>query len=97
MSIIDGIIIGGTGGAVAGLTVWVVQLLHSKYLDDCDKNRIFDWLSDPSKNQSDRSFRTTKAIASWTNLPMDRVRHICSIDGRIALSTGDQEDLWKVR
>jgi hypothetical protein len=97
MNIIDGILIGGTGGAVAGITVWVVQLLHSKYLDYCDKNRIYDWLSDPSKRQEDRSFRTTRAIASWTNLPEDRVRYICSIDERITLSTGTNEDLWKLR
>ena len=42
------------------------------------------------------AYRSTRAIASWTNLTEDRVRYICSIDDRIFLSTGEREDLWSL-
>ena len=97
MTIWDGIIVGSTGGAVAGLTVWAVQLMHSKYMERRDKKCIYDWLNEPAQKESEWKFRTGRAIASWTNLPADRVRYICSIDERIALSTGEEEDVWSVR
>ena len=30
----QGITIGGAGGAIAGITVWVVQYIHTKYLNN---------------------------------------------------------------
>jgi len=90
----DGVAIGGTGGAVAGVTVWLVQLAHSKYTEYRDKKKIYTWLKQNTADQTGKCFRSTRTIASWTNLTEDRVRHMCSLDERIYLSTGDQEEMW---
>ena len=34
-SAIDGVVIGGAGGAIAGIMVYLVQYLHNKILDLC--------------------------------------------------------------
>lgn len=93
----DGIIIGGAGGAVAGITVWLVQIGHAACLQRRDRRRNYDWLESSTAADGDPVFRSGRAIASWTNLPIDRVRYICSIDERIVLSTGEKEDMWCTR
>jgi hypothetical protein len=40
----DGIIIGGAAGAIGGLTVWIVQYAHAKFLEQCKKNVSMDSL-----------------------------------------------------
>ena len=37
-TVIDGIIIGGAGGAIAGLTVWPVQYIHDKASEKLEKD-----------------------------------------------------------
>jgi hypothetical protein len=93
----DGIIIGSAGGAGAGIVLWLMQLAHTKYIEKRDKDRIYGWLNKPEQKASEWEYRTGRAIASWTNLPTDRVRYICSIDERIALSLGKNEDVWSLR
>ena len=93
-SILDGIAIGGAGGAIAGLTVWLTQLVQTKILERRDKGRVYRWLLANTANKSDEQFRSTRAIASWTNLTEDRVRYVCSIHSAIFLSTGSREDVW---
>lgn len=93
-SVLDGILIGGVGGACAGITVWVVQLIHSKYTERRDKTRIYGWLREQTSNEEGKRYRTTRAIASWNNLTEDRVRYICSLHEKIYLSTGEEEDRW---
>ena len=97
ITIYEGIIVGAAGGAGAGIALSLVRSAYSKYIECRDKKRIYDWLNDPAQKESEWKFRTGRAIASWTNLPADRVRYICSIDTRIALSTGEKEDVWSVR
>jgi len=95
-SIWDGIMIGGAGGAVAGVTVWLVQLAHSKFTESRDKERVYTWLKANTADEDKRAFRSTRAIASWTNLTEDRVRYICSVHGQIYLSTGKEGDMWSL-
>ena len=93
-SILEGITIGGAGGAIAGITLWVIELIQKKVSEVSHANRIYQWLK---KNTfEEEAFRSTRAIASWCNLTEERVRYICSIDERIYLSTGENEDLWSL-
>ena len=40
-TVIDGIVVGGAGGAVAGVTVYSVQYLHQKIKDGIDSSAIY--------------------------------------------------------
>ena len=95
-TIVDGIVIGGAGGAIAGLTVWIVQYVHDKATQNIESNRVFNWLKENTTNEPGDQFRSSRAIASWNNLTQERVRHICSVDKRIFLSTGEKEDMWGI-
>lgn len=97
-TVMDGVIIGGAGGAIAGVTVWLVQYAHDKVLQKIECRRVYNWLKEnttPEPDEGDQ-FKSTRAIASWNNLTEDRVRHICSIDKRIFLSTGKKEGMWGI-
>ena len=95
-SVLDGVIIGGAGGAIAGITVWLVQYAHDKTLEWKDKRQLYEWLKAKTQNEAGRQFRSTRAIASWNNLTEERVRYVCSIHDKIFLSTGDKEDIWGI-
>ncbi len=95
-TVIDGIVIGGAGGAIAGLTVWLVQYLHDKVTERRDRKRVFNWLKDNTTDVPGNQFRSTRAIASWNNLTQERVRHLGSIDERIFLSTDNEKDMWGI-
>lgn len=95
-SILDGIVVGGAGGAIAGLTVSLIRFLSIKSGESRDKRRVYQWLRANSKNEPGEQFRSTRAIASWNNLTEDRVRFICSIHNKIYLSTGEKTDMWGI-
>jgi hypothetical protein len=95
ITIRDGIIIGSLGGFFAGIAINVTNLLAEKYIECRDKKRIFNWLYEETKNKSEK-WRSTRAIQSYNNLTEDRVRYICSIHKKIALSTGKNEDMWGI-
>lgn len=92
----DGIIIGGAGGAIAGLMVCLVRYGHTELLEGVHKRRIHNWLKENTSNEDGNQYRSTRAIASWNNLTEDRVRYICSIHEKIYLSTGQKEDMWSL-
>jgi len=94
--ITTGITIGGAGGAIAGITVWILQYLNLQITKSCHKRRIYNWLKKNTENTNSMKFRSTRAIASWNNLTEDRVQYICSIHKKIYLSTGEIEDLWSL-
>ncbi len=91
---IEGVIIGASGGSLAGIMVYSIQYFHKKISDRTESKRIRKWLQE---NTSKDEFRSTRAIASWNNLPLDRVQYLCSRDALIKLSTGRNEDLWILR
>jgi len=95
-SILDGIIIGAAGGAIAGITVFLVQSVTKSISDSKDSKRIFLWLTQNTENSEGKKFRSTRAIASYNNLTEDRVRYLCSTHEKIFLSVGEKEDLWSV-
>ena len=96
ITVFQSIVIGTAGGAGAGLTVWFFQLVREKCLLCKDTLTVIGWLRENTADVDGPRFRSTRTIASWTNLTEDRVRYICSVDKRIYLSTGDQEDLWSL-
>jgi hypothetical protein len=92
--IFDGIVIGASGGSIAGITVYIIQYFHGKIRDACETKRVNDWLKE---NSVGGKWRSTRAIASWTNLTEDRVQYLCSKCREIKLSTGENEGLWAHR
>ena len=92
----NGVFIGGAGGFVAGVTVWLVQRAHVWFNDWRHKWRLGNWLQNNTENRPGKEFRSTRAIASWNNLTEDRVRYICSLHKKIYLSTGETEDMWSI-
>ena len=97
-TIIDGITIGGTGGAIAGITVWLIQYAHDKITQKKDSNRVYNWLLKNTSTKTDdirQESASTQSIASWNNLTEDRVRYICSFDKRIYQIT-NQGDEWSI-
>lgn len=95
-SIWQGIITGAVGGALAGLTVWGAGQLQRKWLECLHRKRVNSWLKENIPDKYGNKHRSTRAIASWTNLSEDRVRYICSIHDDIYLSTGEKEDVWGI-
>lgn len=93
-SVWEGIIIGGAGGAVAGITVYAIQHAHNLCRDCADTRKVERWISKNTEDKPGARFRTTRAIASWNNLTEDRIRYLCSHSKKIFLSTGEKEDLW---
>jgi hypothetical protein len=92
----DGIVIGGAGGAFAGLMVSFVAYITRKVKESNDKQCIYNWLKNNTTDEKGSQFRSTRTIASWNNLTEDRVRYICSIHEMIFLSTGEREDIWSL-
>ena len=92
MTVLDGIVIGGAGGAIAGITVWLVQYLDTKGIEAIERHRVHQWLRENTKNEEGQRYRSTRAIASWNNLTEERTRYICSSHKSIYLTTGKRED-----
>lgn len=84
------------GGAAAGIALYVVQQLHGKYRDKRDADTVYAWLVEQSGPARGWDFRSTRTIASYTNLTEDRVRYVCSHHPKIFLSTGREEDMWTI-
>jgi hypothetical protein len=94
--ILEGVIVGGVGGAVAGSIILLVTWIHTTLLEKRDKDRVWGWITKHASEQ-EWQFRSTRSIASHTNLTQDRVRYICSMHASIKLSTGEREDMWLVK
>ena len=93
-SVVDGIVVGATGGAIAGLTVSLVHCIHARAVECAHKKRVSKWLKENVKDMDGERQRSTRTIASYNNLTEDRVRFICSHHRDIYLSTGKKEDMW---
>lgn len=87
----DGIIVGASGGSIAGVTVYIIQYCHQKIRDFTEMRRVNAWLKE---NSTGGKWRSTRAVASWTNLTEDRVQYLCSKSPEIQLSTGKKEGMW---
>jgi len=92
----DGILIGGAGGAIAGIAVSLIKSVSSLVSEVRHKRRILRWIKHNTSDEDGKRYRSTRAIASWNNLTEDRVRYICSIHEGIYLSAGKEEDRWSL-
>lgn len=95
-NVLDGIVIGGAGGAIAGFTVSLLRYINTKGVEVIHKKRVYSWLLENTKDEDGHRYRSTRSLASWNNLTEDRVRYICSIHEKIYLSTGAREDMWSL-
>lgn len=93
--ILNGIITGATGGAIAGMILWIIPRLNEWEIKYREEKRIYRWLHE-QKNTNKFEWRSTKAIASHNNLTENRVRYLCSYSKRIFQSTGEN-DVWGVK
>lgn len=91
--IVSGIVIGGAGGAVAGLVLWLVARFNEYEIEWREGRRIYRWLDRATVSDGATKWRSTRAIASFTNLPEDRVRDLCSRHPKIVMSTKEKE-VW---
>ena len=88
---LEDIVIGGAGGTIAGLAIWLIQLLKEKVTERADKKSVYNFLSERMKfldfSNSDLDnlhyWTSTRDIATYTNLPYDRVQYICRIHKNI--------------
>jgi hypothetical protein len=94
--VVNGIIIGATGGAVAGLLLWIVGRLNEYELQWRDGRRVYKWLDKVTKPEGAKPWHSTRAVASYNNLTEDRVRFICSHHKKIDLSTKEKE-MWSIK
>jgi len=94
--VFSGILIGTVGGAAAGLMLWLIERLNQYEIAWREKRRIYCWLDKATSQDGSNHWRSTRAIASYTDLPEDRVRHLCSIHPKIALSSGEKE-VWGIK
>jgi hypothetical protein len=92
----SGTIIGAASGAVAGLILWLIGRLNDYEIEWREKRRVYKWLDQATAPPEAKKWRTTRAIASYNNLPEDRVRYVCSRHPQIVLSTKEKE-VWGIK
>ena len=96
-SLMHSITIGAAGGSIAGITVYLFKYLHDKVSDCSDKRKVYKWMENEIlTNELNNKHLSTKLIASYNNMTMDRTRYICSENTEIYLSAGPNDDLWGI-
>ena len=102
-TILEGVVVGGAGGAVAGFVIWLFQWSREKITERGYKKRVYEWLYKTTENhkrltvgaRKDPRWKSTIEIASYTNLTPDRARYICSVHDKIRCKT--EKDRWSHR
>jgi len=107
ITVLEGIVIGGIGGAIAGLALWFVQSLKEIRKEQTDKDRVYNYLLKKTKKHrgpyipwntaNDQRWVSTINIAAYTNLTQDRARYICSSHEKIILNDELLEEKWAIR
>ena len=87
----EGIITGAAGGASAGIILAILKILNDSIQKRIHTKRVIKWLDNVSKPEGAEPWRSTHAIASYTNLTEDRVRYVCSESNQIVRSSGESE------
>jgi len=98
----DVLTVGAVGGALAGLRVWIVNLVKEITMTEIHKRRVYSWLYQRTQKGkgltvgspvNDPRWVSTLEIACFTNLTIERVRYICSVHKKIRPKI--EQDLWK--
>lgn len=90
----DGIVIGAVGGAAAGIALSCFELLKSEIIEWHDKRKVYRWLVANTTPEIGEQYRSTKEIASWTNLTLERALYICSIHPKIFMNVRTSQDMY---
>lgn len=56
--------------------------------------KVHQWMKKNTSDKGGERYRSTRAIASGTNMTEDRIRSICSRHAKIRQSTGPKADMW---
>jgi hypothetical protein len=98
--VLEGVIIGGTGGFIAGISIWLIELIRKNILTNYHKRKVFEYLNQNTGMGNDNNWLTTRRLASFNNLTEDRIRYICSIHDKIVLDTSEEnrdKEFWGVK
>lgn len=88
VTLLEGMVIGGVGGTIAGLTIWLIQLLKDYVTKQADKKTVYNTLEKMTKTTIIKPlFVSTIDLVAYTNLTKDRVRYICFIHEKIIHKT----------
>ncbi len=88
VTLLEGMVIGGVGGTIAGLTIWLIQLLKDYVTKQADKKTVYNTLEKMTKTTIIKPlFVSTIDLVAYTNLTKDRVRYICFIHEKIIPKT----------
>jgi hypothetical protein len=94
---LNSIAIGAAGGAIAGITVYLFKAIHDISSDTIDMRNVYKWtLNEIKTNDKNNKHLSTRLIASYNNLSIDRTRYICSRHKDIYLSAGANTDIWGI-
>lgn len=97
MDLWEGILIGAVGGASASLLFWLVKILTEAASNYRHYRRILRWLRENTQDEPHQESKTTQEIASWTDLPVERVRFLCSTHPGIHLCLDkSEEERWSI-
>ncbi len=102
ISIIEGIIIGAIGGAIAGFFIWGLNEVKIYIIKRRDTKKVEKWLEEnttPNINTIEK-WRSTRSISSHNNLTEERIRFIASYSNKIVIDTSHQnrnEEMWGVK
>ena len=98
-NLLNGILIGAGGGAGAGIILWILSRANNYEIERRERKRIYEYLDKNTvPNHPKWKWRSTRTIASYTNLTDDRVRYLCSKRSKhekIVRSTGERE-VWGI-
>jgi len=81
-------------GIFGGLGVYLSKVVYDKMIFSRDQNRIIDFFYKENIGKG-YEFRSTEAIASFTNLPEDRVNYVCSTSKNITRNSKEKLS-WKI-
>ncbi|MDH7445518.1 hypothetical protein [Aquimarina sp. 2201CG14-23] len=88
--------------AVVGAVALIgINYLIKRYKERRDTHKIEAWLTEATTNKdSQKQWRSTRAIASHNNLTEERVHAICSASKKIVLSTSvknEDKAMWGIK
>jgi hypothetical protein len=81
---------------VSGLIGFFAKKIWDAIKDQLHSRRIYSWMQAQSRIPGAPTFRSTKTIASHTNLTQERVTELCSRHSKIYLSVGDKDGRWSI-